>query len=164
MNKYDKVISFSKPQGPHCCQSSRGLLQELEGKRSVSRLGLFLSMCVCWWGVGGYLVVQTLGHIRLKEFFGDLCLEIHSRELPLGWSLCPCPVEPYNMSQERDVGCRGVHRGLWCLWFFSLYMSADTTDNGSQLGQRRPLGAIHRYLEMVFACHDREGGCWGACG
>lgn len=31
---------------------------------------------------GGYLVVQTLGHIRLKEFFGDLCLEIHSRELP----------------------------------------------------------------------------------
>lgn len=80
MNKYDKVISFSRLQSPHCCQSSKGLLKELEGKRSVSRLGLFLRVCV----LGRDLDVQTLGHIRLKEFFGDLCLEIHSRELPLG--------------------------------------------------------------------------------
>ena len=80
MNKYDKVISFSKLQSPHCCQGSKGLLQELEGKRSVSRLGLFLRVRV----LGQDSDVQTLGHIRLKEFFGDLCLEIHSRELPLG--------------------------------------------------------------------------------
>ena len=80
MNKHDKVISFSKLQSPHGCQSSKGLLQELEGKRSVSRLGLFLRVRV----LGQDLDVQTLCHIGLKEFFGDLCLEIHSRELPLG--------------------------------------------------------------------------------